>query len=168
MTGSTRSTAELRKLGEHLNYEMDMLVRTSVLATQEVDEHRRYAFLEAFLVHYRVLAEFLSAKPKKEDDVTAKDFFPAWKSPVKFSDWDDINKSLAHLTTRRIHRTKKWPVQAMTLRMLQVLQEFENALPAAMKKWIQIPEFPRYSQTAVLWVTTASDYPSLEDLRRGL
>ena len=177
MSESTPTHPErLEKWADHLRYEMDMLVRTSRVATEERDKYRRWAYLEAFLIHYRVLAEFLTVDENKkrkkvgefdESDVTATDFNPGWRCLVEFAEVDDIHKFVAHLTTRRSQRGRQWMVQEMTSTMLEALGEFRTSLDHDIQHWVKVPETPAYPTWSFPSVsTTESSPPTFYDFRQ--
>lgn len=78
------------------------------------------AVLEAFLVHARVVIDFLYTDPRKDkDDVVAQLFMPNgvdWKherhpmSPLLLSAREGAHKLLAHLTFYRITADASWNV----------------------------------------------------------
>jgi len=59
--------------------------------------------LEAFLVHVRVLDNFLGKSRPREEDVLAVDYCPEYEPEVAISEADrlDIDRRVAHLTLRR-------------------------------------------------------------------
>ncbi|RFZ48247.1 hypothetical protein MSS2_04763 [Mycobacterium marinum] len=97
---------------------------------------RRTAFFECFLLHARVLDEFLGQLPRKDDDFTAGAFTDSWtrRSPIGEVDpitpgglsvRDRINKQLTHLTTSRVDQ-QQLPIAAIAAAVLKVFREFLN------------------------------------------
>ena len=113
-----RSDEELAGFSEeHLRYEVRMLHGTAQALRDSARDQdgtigriTRYALLESFLIHARVLINFLYDGPKWDDDVAAEDFFdkneqwtkhrPA-KSCLLRENQERINKAVAHLTKVR-------------------------------------------------------------------
>jgi hypothetical protein len=93
---------------------------------EEIDQIVSNAFIEAFLVHYRNLIDFLSPrKTKHPDDITAADFVPGFvstKAPRQYR--DRIDKSLSHLSQARASvEDKGWDLTQMLVEMEQAWSE---------------------------------------------
>jgi hypothetical protein len=88
--------------------------------------------LEAFLIHFRALAFFLEEVGNYDDDIHASDFGVERRDV--FEDQDerhDINKLLAHLTTRRMSyddRPRSWRPGEMYARIAKKFDEFRSDL----------------------------------------
>ena len=99
----------------------------------EPERIRRTAFFECFLLHARILDEFLGGEPVK-DDFAAEAFTDGWTRRSPLGEVDPItlggltvrellNKQLAHLTTSRVNQ-QNLPVAAIASAVLDVLQKF--------------------------------------------
>lgn len=120
---------ELRELAPHIYYEALMLdgavsefyrLNSGGIETLPRSDRRRIArttFLEAILLHARILDDFLryGRTDGKDDDVFAAHYIPAWTpaSPLDglattngVSVRSAMNKHLAHLTTDRLTPTR--------------------------------------------------------------
>jgi hypothetical protein len=127
---------------EHVGYEAEMLVGTADLLRRMSEATIAHdAVLESFLVHARLLDDFLAHDVPKpgtlsEDDVVARHYLPNWPlAPVMSkSERDLANKMVAHLTTAR---ADKRPVKiALVLAEVTTgLREFVVALPPDQRAW---------------------------------
>jgi hypothetical protein len=76
------------------------------------------ALLESALIHLRALDDFFYREPNKDtkDDVFAVDYAGGWTLiPLLTKDERaDINKRLAHITTRRTREPRKWELSSMS------------------------------------------------------
>lgn len=118
---------------EHVGYELRHLCTLAGAATHAVvapdgtlhvrpqDEPIQTALLEAYLLHARNLAEFLTASPRKlkdcreDDGVYAVDYFDEapsrrWR-PFTAEDSARLNKYLSHITSVRLSETD-WRLRA--------------------------------------------------------
>jgi hypothetical protein len=92
------------------------------------------AYLEAYLVHVRVLIAFFLAKPQKDSDISAHDFLPSTWIPtgahvdrlrkVK----PELDTRLAHLTLHRHDSFAGYPIPISTRDLLRLHDEFENKI----------------------------------------
>lgn len=90
----------------NLSYVIRMLNSTATLQSDSTIEN--YAFLESFLIHARILIEFLYRGPTKKDTILAEDYVDNWKTykggadqlSIKYLNFEKrrMNKLLAHLT----------------------------------------------------------------------
>jgi|GEM_PF-2059992 len=91
-------------------YEVQMLIHTADSLPGGRREVRsvadRNVFLESFLLHARVVDEFLRSTPKR-DDVAAFHYLSAWTGGPMLSaaERTAIDKQLAHLTASRRNKT---------------------------------------------------------------
>ncbi len=133
---------------EHLQYEVGMLHGTAqALRDPPRDQDGtigaiiEYALLESFLIHARVLINFLYDGPKRDDDVAAEDFFdeeeqwtehrPA-KSCLLRENRERINKALAHLTKVRVGlkpEMKQWEYWEIKNEIVGILAHFCTLVP---------------------------------------
>ena len=74
------------------------------------DGHLGNVILEAFLVHVRVLDDFLGNTKARGEDVLAIDYCPEYTPhrPLNPDDRLDIDRRVAHLTLRRTEQTSQW------------------------------------------------------------
>lgn len=108
------------------------------------------AILEAFLLHFRCLAEFLLEKKDGGGAVRSFHFFPnnahSWTENLgdenlprvkeQIDDWrHEASQHLAHLSAERIAYKPRWPVGEMKEKLLSLLSAFVKALPDERKAW---------------------------------
>jgi hypothetical protein len=88
----------------------------------------RNALIESFLVHYRILAEFLcNTKRSHPDQILAKDFArdpPAVIGTNVPHNLDLCHQRLAHLSRDRAEQKQSWDWEQMYKEILNVLIEF--------------------------------------------
>lgn len=115
----TRTNEELKKVCEHVSYEIWMLNKTASLS-DTTDAAKNNAYIESFGLHARVLLDFVYNTNGRSDDVLAVDFFDdptEWidsieeKSEILEKVHPRVGKELAHLTYMRLEVTpeeKEW------------------------------------------------------------
>ena len=140
-----RTPDELRRVSEHLHYEVQMLLGSAQALASETtaDGTLRNALVESFAIHFRNMLDFLwPDKPKRKSDwVIAADFFP---SP---SDWEKLRpeisqplldsrvraaKEIAHLTYARLAvepEEKDWDVRQIANEVTRVVETFIRHVP---------------------------------------
>ncbi len=117
-----------------LNYERDMLRATAMALASGIIENSLAlnALLESFLIHARLLIEFLYG-PHKRDDLRPGDWLDpdAWgrtcgeESRLLKGTYEDANKYLAHLTATRLNQEKKtWDYPAILREIETLLDRF--------------------------------------------
>jgi len=135
-----QTVEELKNALESLKYEVWMLWSlANILATDNQDKGVIHnALLESFLIHARILIEFLYKNQPYKDTVRASQYFTSdspWKSirPPKTELLEktekDAHKYLAHLTYTRLQRKRKWPYIKIANDIKAVLQVFYENLP---------------------------------------
>jgi hypothetical protein len=111
-------------------------------------EKEKYLHLEAFLLHYRNLIEFLAgshrhrkgdlctAKPKtwlcrepSPSELTALRAISAPAINLYNEHWDQISKYLQHCTSVRAERDRFWDAELMMKKIDPIIAEFERAFP---------------------------------------
>ena len=107
---------ELPELLDKLKYELWMLGECAKkLAVDDLEEAEHNAWLEAYIIHARLLTEFFRDKPRKDkDDVVAKHYLgDYWKDADATTALEALwerteawNKWLAHLTATRVREDK--------------------------------------------------------------
>ncbi len=117
-----------------LDYECSMLRATAMaLASGIIENKLAYnAFVESFLIHARLLIEFLYESPKKKDDLRPEDWLARdeWskirgeKSELLSQTHHDAHKYLCHLTATRLNRKKTWDCLSILREIEAVLQKF--------------------------------------------
>ncbi len=116
-----------------------------VYATPEDDERVGFVYLEAFLLHYRNLVEFLSGEHDRRRNALSTKHPERWaarklsdeeersiRQPAKHLDdqwWQEISKNLQHCTVDRHENDVSWNVTDMMDELEQVVREFEKAFP---------------------------------------
>lgn len=128
-----------------IRYEIDML-RYSLKRWRETDlgfdPGDRNAFLECFLLHYRILVEFLSGRKNKQTDLVVSS--PKVWMPMRRVDQretsslqkrgralrdryhDKISKFLQHCTEARADIGQEWHPEKMYDEIQESLSEFEK------------------------------------------
>jgi hypothetical protein len=112
------------------------------------DEMEVSALLEGFLLHARVLLDFFYYKKARDkDNLRAGDFVDDWgernRSECKYLDtnWERLNKSLAHLAQKRIqyNRTgEEWDIAAVHSEIKDVARKFIAKVSPNRKSWFDI------------------------------
>jgi hypothetical protein len=112
------------------------------ISTEEVIEAS--VLVECFLLHSRVLRDFLCRSKHKIDDVTAADFVSGWSCPP-VSDYytldrerERLDKALAHLTATRLQYDssgKEWDLVAIREELENIIRRFLNSLPTDKVAW---------------------------------
>lgn len=140
-----RTPDELRRVSEHLHYEVQMLLGSAQGLDSETKAKGTLhnALVESFAIHLRNMLDFLwPDKPKRKSDwVIAADFFP---SP---SDWEKLRpeisqplldsrvraaKEIAPLTYARLAvdpEQKGWDVRQIANEVTQVVEKFIRHVP---------------------------------------
>ena len=115
-------------------YEVQMLIHVADAfpGGQRIIEsvEDRNVFLESFLVHARVVDEFLRSTPNR-DDITAEHYLPSWTGRSILTDVERlaIDKQVAHLTAARRDKIK-FPVMAVARRLAVEFLDFCTQLYA--------------------------------------
>jgi hypothetical protein len=105
------------------------------------EERVQSAVLEAFLVHFRCIAEFLCKTSTSKDTLLASDFMPTtvWTGPGNNSQfyrwWVRVHKHLAHISRARKLDKDKWDVMAMRNSAVCEIKRFANSLSQPQKSW---------------------------------
>jgi len=138
-----RSLGEIRKASNHLHYEIAMLssVAEAIALQKFQGTNIGNALLESFLIHARLLKDFLYSNNPHEGDVIAEDFFE--RNEKWISIWPELSsllnrlkgrvgKEVAHLTYDRINVTPDeilWPVIQIKKEIIQVINMFLRNSP---------------------------------------
>jgi hypothetical protein len=116
---------------EHVSYELDQLGAMALRPTPPTDTVLGNAVLEAFLVHARLLHEFLAREPVFPDDVRAATFLPTWlgEEALTKPQLDNINKRIMHLSGMR-SRQFSWQRGVVARRVIKTFGRFLGELDA--------------------------------------
>lgn len=139
----------LRQVSEHLFYEHWMLqsLALKIHAGEIRNRVVQNALLESFVLHTRVLIEFLYAETAWHDTVLAIDFFAqpddwfALRLPISTtlkSAKARVGKDAAHLTYTRLEttqQTRRWPIREIAKDIQVVMKVFEDNAPPASLSW---------------------------------
>jgi len=134
---------DLKRKMRALKYERDMHDQTATAMRLGIagDSLMGNALLESFLVHARLLIDFLYGRPKTGyDDIRAEDMLDPgeWErirpeqTQLLKDTKHDADKFLAHLTTTRLDRSKEWDYPA-------IFKEIDAALDVFYGK-VQTPQ----------------------------
>ncbi|MBW8001017.1 MAG: hypothetical protein FVQ80_03235 [Planctomycetes bacterium] len=141
-----RTVEELKGALEHLEYEVWMLWSlANILAADDQGKSVIHnALLESFLIHTRILIEFLYKDEPYKDNVRASQYFTpdsSWESirPPKTKLLNktegDTHKYLAHFTHTRSQKEKpRWSYIKIANDIKAVLQVFRENLPGDFTK----------------------------------
>lgn len=110
MNGNRASQEKLQKIAENnLKYVIWMLNETAILS-DEPNSAKNNAYIESFVIHARILIEFLYSERKVKDTILAVDYFKDWRvnytnkgKPLEISKFlknikKKAHKMAAHLT----------------------------------------------------------------------
>ena len=132
-----RTNEELKKVSEHLYYEIWMLNETSQLSDSNTVKNN--ALIESFSIHARVLLDFLYKTQGRPDDTFATDFFD---DPQKWQDYIQekaevlseikrrVAKEIVHLTYKRLEVTpeeKKWDRPQICEDINEIFKKLKNS-----------------------------------------
>lgn len=143
MRRKKRSKDELRGASDCLHYEIWMLTTLARAQSTGIagNSPLNNALLESFVIHVRVLLDFLYAERPRSDDVIAEDFLPCpdeWSSirPPKTELLETIRrrvgKEAAHLTYARLDvtpETKGWEFLAIAEDISRAFNQFMQVVP---------------------------------------
>jgi hypothetical protein len=133
--------------GEHLLYELQLLLFTGQELGRVPIPVMRSVLIESFLIHLRNLIDFFYTPRTKEDDVIAADFCPGWNESISNtlkSAKERANKELSHITLGRksgLDPSKPWDVGALYQEVHEVATRFAvkaslAKLSAKVPKWL--------------------------------
>ena len=152
---STRDDQTLQTAAKLVGYEAQMLCVSLVAVANGsilLSDGVKNLVLESFLLHYRILRDFLYPKgSKKEDDVLAADYVTSWG--YSESDWKEVvpdetnrlNKALAHLSYKRLDYAenptlKQWEFARMFSALQQAFARFLHLVPPNQRAWFELAE----------------------------
>lgn len=126
-------------------YEWGMFHATAQRIPSARDDVERNALVEAFLVHFRILRDFVYpqelAWTKYLDDAIAFDYDASWTAVA--TDWKEcspnekqrVDKLLAHLSYTRPTLGHQWPIPDMVKAIDAAFKSFITALPNNKQQW---------------------------------
>lgn len=109
-----------------------------------VDERTRFALLESFLLHARVLRDFFYNDRPRDDDIIANHFVSDWKLhrplelPYLFAHKLHLDKALSHLSMKRLayeRGLKKWHITAIHSEVKELIELFLGRLTEDRLAW---------------------------------
>ena len=131
-----------------VSYEINMLrhCHGRLVPTEPDDQETLNVYLEAYLVHYRVLLEFFAPKQGKHGTDFPNDLTihrqAAWatrtvseveieavtkeSAPLRAKWFTDISQQLSHCTQLRYQKKFDWPIEAMHSAMEKVIAVFDG------------------------------------------
>jgi len=125
------SQKTLEKATGNLWYVVWMLNEMSILMDKYKAKSPEYnASIESFVIHARILIQFLHSNETKDDTIIASDYCNNWKRPLKEGDFlleikRKANKMGAHLTeTGVITEDRDWPVLRIRDELNKEIEEF--------------------------------------------
>ena len=150
-----------RGVAQKVCYEHSMLdwCAQQIALPKSDDANQSHLMLEGFLLHARVLRDFLvKSKSWRCDDVLAEHFL---EEPVVCT-WsclrehkERLDKLLAHLTYSRFDPEKGWDVAKIHTEIDRAWQEFLDALPVRTQQWFELST-PSPNLSGVVLVRTTS------------
>ena len=140
-----------KEIAPKVKYEWDMFICVANRITVEceqrtADQFTKNILLEVFLLHARVLHDFLVKPPSECDDVLAFHFFDdasTWNTvlssynfcPYLSKSRKRLNKKLAHLTFSRLTEDKCWKINAIRDEVSYAWHTFSKTLPEDRRVW---------------------------------
>ena len=145
------NTKRLKKLAEHIRYELDMFKYTAKYLRTTKDQFLINVLLESFAIHSRNLFKFIypDKQPHKDDIVVGifvdkKRFYLKNRTPRKELKFivKKANKQVAHLTYFRLRynrRTKPWDVLRIENGFRKTIEAFLKSIPEQEASWFNSP-----------------------------
>ena len=134
-------------------------------ALPKSDDAKSNLVLEGFLLHARVLRDFLVKKNPKLDDVLAEHFLEEplpYLGPLPYLEEhrERLNKLLAHLTYTRREYEKRWDVAKIHTEIDRAWREFLDVLPEKTRQWFALSTpSPNLSGVALVCTTSSGGPP---------
>ena len=137
---------DAKKIAPKAEYEWDMFVYLSERIKSEyptADKPTKNFLTEVYLLHARVLYDFL-LRPPKDDDVSATHFFDdasEWCTvrsdfcPYLRENMTRVNKKLTHLTYSRLTEDEIWDHDAIRDEISHAWRTFLEMLPEDRREW---------------------------------
>jgi len=131
MTSSPYTHSELVEMLTHVQYELDMLVETSIALSDRHEWVIQNALVESFVVHARSLDEFFFNvdRRKKRNRVTAADYLHSRctekpsRPEVLRNLWNQASVRVAHLLIERLETdpdSTYWQIQGIRDALIDV------------------------------------------------
>ena len=152
-----------RGVAQKVCYERSMLdwCAQQIALPKSDDANQSHLMLEGFLLHARVLRDFLvKSKSSRCDDVLAEHFLEepvvcTWSCPHLREHKERLDKLLAHLTYTRLDAEKEWNVTKIHAEIECAWRKFLDALPEKTRQWF-VPSTPFSNVSGVVLVCTTS------------
>lgn len=142
MNGNRASPDTLQKIAENnLKYVIWMLNETAILSDKP-NSAKNNAYIESFVIHARILIEFLYSKHKVEDTILAVDYVEGWREnytnegkPLEISEFlenikNKAHKMAAHLTKNGSERLdREWNRIKIRDEINKIILRFLEAVP---------------------------------------
>lgn len=118
---------------EPLMYEVNMLNNAFDLYLKNYEQNSILPtlILESFLLHARILIDFLESNRKKEDDLTCLDFVDNNNNKIQGEIVNlnpdikkALNKHLAHLTKIRLAEKPGWDIENIKITINKAMKKF--------------------------------------------
>lgn len=147
---------ELRGMADHVEYEV-LEFRKAIATLPDIRKSAAQwnGTIESALLHFRILRAFFFAEKGDNDDVFAKHYVAGWNpTPERvFGETRaDINKRLAHLSTRRLTEFS-WPMNEMNSAIENLVAEFCGRLSTSQGEW-----FSRLLDKPIVALLTGENY----------
>ena len=138
---------DAKEIAPKVEYDWDMFVYFSERIKREylaADKRTKNLLLEGFLLHARILYDFLVKSPCREDDVSATHFFDdasEWCTvrsdfcPYLRENKTRLNKKLAHLTYSRLTEEEEWEDGTIFDEIFRAWHTFLEKLPEDRREW---------------------------------
>ncbi|MBS1698598.1 MAG: hypothetical protein JST25_09395 [Actinobacteria bacterium] len=127
-----------------IDYCHDSLTRAWTLdgsGLSAIEQGLSTALLESFLIHVRVIDEFLGGRGHaRKDDLTAAAYASTWNRPGCLSEEHrtQMDKEMAHLTTQRTTRGQ-WEIHELARIVATVLLDWMELLDEELHKELDVP-----------------------------
>lgn len=169
----TRTVAEVRRVSEHLHYEVEMLAYTAtrLADAKKLPEAEVNALLESFTVHARALVFFFYEPPKFDNDVVADHFMPpllewsriAGPLPIALMDVRSrVGTEIAHLSYARLKvmpDAKLWNISEITVALLGAVDLFTQYAENLAPPWATREASPKPRTPIVPTTATGTSSP---------
>jgi len=158
---------ELQRLAEdHVSYELQQMA-LGVFRRPPDEQYLANVIQEAFLVHIRVLDDFLGKGTPWGEDVLAIDYCSTWVPEYALSDddRDDVDRRVAHLTLRRSERFQWGARHRLARDVIRVFNAFAKQLEAdepTRAPWI----VPHLHEARRLISATSPGWPTEKEVSR--
>jgi hypothetical protein len=142
----------------HVCYELRMLVGTHALLSRAVEPIEHDAAVESFLLHARVLDDFLGCAEPRKGDVVARHYVDTWQPvhPLTPELRRSIDKRLAQLTEERVDK-ESIQILSILAAVAAGFRRFLGTLPAEQQPWFAQAARQISALSPFVFVKAASD-----------